>query len=512
MHTKVKVTKSHHLVTPDDLRSGQHDQLIKRSFGPLICGKHEEALKLYCTELSCLTPICTVCKTTLGHDGHRAIELDDQGKRDMNTIRSLMPNVHRSIDAMQQKIGNIKQEEKMTSQVRKGMHKEINNRMEEVIEKVVKQIGTYAENLHKEVDRMAKEHKSELAITLEDSEYDLQAMATAQLFAKGLMAFGRTEEVVAMARPVCQKLTEFQRIPDTDTPGWRHPRLHPTEEITDGQVAKLFGELTFEGEIIKSMKLKSFGIKIGGDEKEPALSDVTITEENDIIVVDRDNKKVKVFDMEGQLLFCSVQGQFMTPNRVTALRPSGNVLVKDDKSLKVLTPDGTLLRNFAERLKHPVASTQTNTGEILVTDWVTGCVHGFSSVGVQQFSFASHLEAPAYIASSKRGQIIISDWKQNFIRVYDKNGKFMFQYGGEGNGPGQLNHPYGVCADHYGHIFIADNWNNRIHMLSEEGKFLRFLLDKNDGIHWPQAVTVDNLGRLVVAELNGTIKIYQYLA
>jgi len=76
--TQVKLTKDHHLVTTAELESGKFDAVIKESFEPLMCSKHGEPLRLYCTEPSCSAPICTICKNTQGHDGHTAIELADQ--------------------------------------------------------------------------------------------------------------------------------------------------------------------------------------------------------------------------------------------------------------------------------------------------------------------------------------------------------------------------------------------------------------------------------------------------
>jgi len=75
---QVKLTKDHHLVTTAELESGKFDAMIKESFEPLMCSKHGEPLRLYCTQPSCCAPICTVCKTTTGHDGHAAIELTAQ--------------------------------------------------------------------------------------------------------------------------------------------------------------------------------------------------------------------------------------------------------------------------------------------------------------------------------------------------------------------------------------------------------------------------------------------------
>lgn len=81
------MTKDHHLVSPEELETGQYDELIKESFEPLICSKHSEPLKLYCCDPLCQAPICTVCKTTSAHDQHEAVELTNQAKKEAKYIK-----------------------------------------------------------------------------------------------------------------------------------------------------------------------------------------------------------------------------------------------------------------------------------------------------------------------------------------------------------------------------------------------------------------------------------------
>ena len=56
----------------------------------------------------------------------------------------------------------------------------------------------------------------------------------------------------------------------------------------------------------------------------------------------------------------------------------------------------------------------------------------------------------------------------------------LAQYGGNGEGAleGQLNHPYGVATDMFGRIIVADNWNHRVTLLEDDGRFLRHLVTK----------------------------------
>ena len=117
MHGKVRMTSEHLLVSAAELQNGKYDQLIKDAVEPLYCSIHGEPLKLYCTHPNCQAPICTVCKSTPGHDGHVAQELDQQARHDAQQLVTSVGNVQRSIDASETKLSLLKQEEKSTNHV-----------------------------------------------------------------------------------------------------------------------------------------------------------------------------------------------------------------------------------------------------------------------------------------------------------------------------------------------------------------------------------------------------------
>ena len=506
----MKVSRSHHLVSPDVLDAGEADNLIKANFSPVLCNKHGEPMKLFCLEPGCQLPICPVCKTTLGHDGHRAVEVEEKAKLDVQTMQGLLPAVMRHSTALRQKMTNIQEEDKMTTAFKKQMHIDINARMNEVVEQLVKMVGEYTETLHADVDRLAKEHKDDLVEELQQTKYQLQGTMCAQTLAAGLLENGRDHEIVRLAATVNARLDSLRRQPDTNPPAWRRPRLHPPDIPSGNHIAQIMGELTFEGHVIKCLQLRSFSAKLEGDARNCSLSDVCVTVDNDIIVVDKDNKKVKVFSSTGQCLFSTNGDEFKAPLRATVLQDNGDVIVKDDKVLKIMQTDGTIKGQFASKVRHPMSTSQNRYGEILVSDWNTAHIHCLNPSGEEVYNFNSNLEAPSYLASNERDHVIVSDWKQNVIRVYERGGRFLWQYGRE-NGQ-LLDHPYGVCSDRYCHLLVADSWHHRIHLVSEEGRLLRFLLDKDDGIHYPQAVATTRDGLLVVAEAGGMIKVFQYLA
>lgn len=90
-----QITKDHHLASVDELQAGRWDDMIKACFDPLLCGQHKEPLKLYCCQPACSAPICTVCKTTMGHDGHLAIPLEKQGAKESDNLVSLLTSMEK---------------------------------------------------------------------------------------------------------------------------------------------------------------------------------------------------------------------------------------------------------------------------------------------------------------------------------------------------------------------------------------------------------------------------------
>ena len=74
-----------------------------------------------------------------------------QAVRESEELQAMIPNVQRCIAATIDKIDTLTNEEKLTNFVRKKMHSAINDRTQEVINKLVEQLQQYAETLHQQV-------------------------------------------------------------------------------------------------------------------------------------------------------------------------------------------------------------------------------------------------------------------------------------------------------------------------------------------------------------------------
>jgi hypothetical protein len=85
----------------------------------------------------------------------------------------------------------------------------------------------------------------------------------------------------------------------------------------------------------------------------------------------------------------------------------------------------------------------------------------------------STFSQPADVAWDRAGNVYIADGvgTTNRIAKYDKDGKFLKQWGSTGSGNGQFNGVKGLAIDAQGNVYAADLGNKRIQVFDSEGTF-----------------------------------------
>ncbi len=77
------------------------------------------------------------------------------------------------------------------------------------------------------------------------------------------------------------------------------------------------------------------------------------------------------------------------------------------------------------------------------------------------------------MAIDKNGNFYLTDTGNNRIIKFDKDFKFISQFGVEGYTPGQFDHSHGIGIDSDGNIFINELNNARIQKFTNDGKFIK---------------------------------------
>jgi len=169
-----------------------------------------------------------------------------------------------------------------------------------------------------------------------------------------------------------------------------------------------------------------------------------------IIVGDGNNNRVQVFDTEGKFLFKfgskgSSAGQFSSSYIGLATNSAGNIYVSD-------------MNNHRIQIFNSKGEFQRSVG----------------SKGNQNSQF----NGPWGLWIDKKNnadRIYVTEWHNNRVQAFDKNFNFITKFGLEGGDNGQFYAPCSVVVNSKGHIFIADNGNQRVQEFDGLGKFIKVI-------------------------------------
>jgi len=84
-----------------------------------------------------------------------------------------------------------------------------------------------------------------------------------------------------------------------------------------------------------------------------------------------------------------------------------------------------------------------------------------------------HFNQPTDVAVAPDGSFYVSDGYGNRrVAKFSPSGKFLFDWGKEGHGPGEFGLPHGIAIDHMGRVYVADRPNARVQVFKGDGSFL----------------------------------------
>ncbi|XP_035660445.1 uncharacterized protein LOC118405135 [Branchiostoma floridae] len=243
---------------------------------------------------------------------------------------------------------------------------------------------------------------------------------------------------------------------------------------------------------------------------------VTVTEKGEIFVADRDNQRIQVFTLQGTFVrqFPTVVSgeKKMRPHDV-AMDGEGNLWVvgwsvSSDLAMKY-NKQGRVLGKFDLQKTnwYRGVAVDTRRNHILITQFTRGDCwdnrHGevlvFRPNGTLEITVGQQqgMKIPQYITMDGEGNFLVSDYENHCVYVYNKDKQFLFQFGGEGSGEGQLKGPLGICTDRAGNIIVADLGNRRVEMFDKTGRFLKHIATDMER---PYAVAMAPEGQLVVTD------------
>ena len=204
-----------------------------------------------------------------------------------------------------------------------------------------------------------------------------------------------------------------------------------------------------------------------------------------------------------------------------AVTPDGDLLLADssNKCIRSKSRQKNINTLFSTS-GNPYGLCYLHNGDIVVTFGDERKVIVYSRDGqVRQTLDNITFRCPRKVAVNKVNQdIYICDhdsfdsYRGKLIAVWI-DGQQRFKYTGQGD---KDFYPSNVCTDQIGHVFIADRYNHRVHMLNQEGQFIQYILTSQQGLRRPVTIDVDSDGYVWVGEDHGIynkgyVKMARYL-
>lgn len=252
-------------------------------------------------------------------------------------------------------------------------------------------------------------------------------------------------------------------------------------------------------------------------------------------------------------------GQFLWPMSI-ALDKDVNVYVSDEylHRITIFNKDGDYLSHWGTHgsgdgeLDRPAGIT-IRDDILYIVDSRNHRVQKFTLDGKYVGQFGSfgdgpgQLNTPWGICLDKDGNVFVADWRNDRIQSFTADGEWLASFGKPGTGGdastakndggirrvekpvGVFNRPTGVAVDKEGDIYVADWLNNRVQVLTPDGRFITEftgdavlskwgvakiesnpdMIRQRNGVRdftpekvlWaPVAVKVDDNGRVIIAD------------
>eukprot|EP00105_Crassostrea_gigas_P039101 XP_019923249.1 PREDICTED: uncharacterized protein LOC109618892 [Crassostrea gigas] len=500
----------------------------KLGFAP-ECSKHsKKSCALYCEQ--CDIPICVQCISSGKHLGHKQVEIS-------KTLKNKKEELQRDLDELEKFMYPKYQEIVSNIPVQKADLHQNSKKLTTALDK-------HGEDLHREIDNAIKKLKSDLnemeskhLVVLDKQENEIKgSISEIEKCIADLKKLLNAKDVefVSNYKP---RNAEFRRLPPKLTVSL--PRFIP-QKINKDQIYQQIGSLS-----ALSINTEKHGYTMDspGAESSPPirpLIDVPriITEINteygesnklrclsclsdDKLWTRGQDNMMRLYNLHSKLLK-SIQTKSRNKPQDIAVTQSGELVYADlsDRSVNIVK---NIQIQTVIRLSgwYPLGVCSNSSGDLLVVmitvDQEQSKVVRYSGSTekqtIQYNDKGQPLYSPKfnlkYIRENKNLDICVADIEARAVVVVNQAGKLRFTYTGPSFAFKKLSVPAGITTDSLGRILIADHNNHRIHILDQDGQFLRYI--DNCHLQHPRGLYVDTRDNLFVAEpKTGKVKKIQY--
>ncbi|XP_062584498.1 protein PML-like [Saccostrea cucullata] len=532
-HLKIAENKNHEVVLY---------QQRKRQLPVMKCKIHPtKEIDIFCEE--CNVPLCSKCSTMQDHRGHQFIDLEIIYTETFEICHKELSKIHNYFVPTSKDLQREVQEDA--------------TEVKQIMDSIRTSMKAEAQSLKTMVDTVLSENMEELnqieksllkKLKSQEKTFDDYITYLSDLV-KEFQSYLSSTELSNFTTKLPDNL-KIKSIPETTKP--------VTPEFSSAQyskedVDKLLGKITVTNRKeklrrVEPMEIASFSTSMKSESKQTKQDKDVKSDKKQTLSLSASVTKVREFkvpgvdkvfhvsldqsdrlwisDSLGNLVQTDLQG-----NLIQKIKTSGGIegfhtvtqgrdLIftdKENKAINRITQDNKITEFIKTGDWTPcsILSSHINRDLLVGMKKISkGKVTRYNKIGkelqnIQREDKGQEMyNYPFYITENINGDICTSDIYKGAVVVVNKSGQHRFSYTGQES----VLSPYGICTDVLGHILVCDSTSNNVHLLDQDGQFLSLLLTKQQGVHRPRSVCVDDENNLYVGQnLTNTLTVYKYL-
>ena len=255
--------------------------------------------------------------------------------------------------------------------------------------------------------------------------------------------------------------------------------------------------------------LRSFGLRGRGPAEFVGPGSIAVSERTgNIAIADVVNKRVQLFDSKWKYLRAirdkGPGAERIGHPRSVAFTASGDVVVIHNETdqpseMFLFTERGQFIKDTGQYLINPQSVSIRSDGHMIVCDLGDKSVKVLTpdGSGLKQSFNAPDCDTFPWHAVYHEDKFFVSYVMADCVKVFNKRGELQYYIGREGSGDVQLNRPVGLTIDRCNNLIVCDTGKSRVRVFSLDGTLVNSF---SEGMDNPCFVAVTKDSKLLISD------------